>query len=143
MDKVKPPVWFWIVAGLLVLWGLAGCASLYVHIAYGPSIDPNATDWDRAYFAALPSWLVWVYGVAVGGGLLGSLALVARSRMARPLYLASLAGVVVQFGYIFLFTDMIAHKGAAMTVPFPLLIFALALVQIWFAGLAARRGWIG
>jgi hypothetical protein len=143
MDKMKPPVWFWIVAGLLLLWGLAGCFSLYLHIAFGPAMNPNATDWDRAYFAALPSWFVWVYVVAVGGGLLGSGALVLRSRLAKPLYLASLAGVVVQFGYVFLGTDLLAHKSVAETVPFPLLIFAIALVQIWFAGLAARRGWIG
>jgi hypothetical protein len=138
----KPPVWFWIVAALLLLWGLAGCASFYVHFAYGPGIDPKATEWDYAYYASLPAWLNWVYAVAVGAGLLGSAALLLRSRHARLLYIVSLAAVVVQFGYIFAATDLLAHKGAAMTVPFPLFILVMALVQIWFAGMALRRGWI-
>lgn len=140
--RQKPPGWFVAIAVLLVLWGLAGCASFYVHIAHGPDIDPKATDWDRAYFAALPGWLNIVYAVAVGGGLLGSIALLMRSKLATSLYILSLVAVIVQFGYIFAATDLIAHKGAATTVPFPLLIAAIAIFQIWFAKRAERRGWI-
>ena len=140
--RQKPAAWFMVVAVLLVLWGLAGCASFYVHVAYGPDIDPNATDWDRAYFAALPAWLNIVYAVAVGAGLLGSIALLLRSKLAQPLYLVSLIAVIVQFGYIFAATDLLAHKGAAATVPFPLFILVVAVFQIWLAGLARRRGWI-
>ncbi|MET0307957.1 MAG: hypothetical protein ABW023_04555 [Sphingomonas sp.] len=140
--RQKPPSWFVVVAVLLILWGLAGCTSLYLHVAVGPAMDPKATDWDRAYYAALPSWFVLVYAVAVGGGLLGSLALLTRSKMATPLYILSLIAVIVQFGYVFGATDLITHKGAAMTVPFPLAIAAIAAFQIWFAKRAERRGWI-
>lgn len=140
--RQKPAVWFTVLAVLLVLWGLAGCASFYVHVAYGPDIDPNATDWDRAYFAALPGWLTIVYAVAVGAGLLGSIALLFRSKLAQPLYIVSLIAVIVQFGYVFAATDILAHKGAAATVPFPLFIFVVAIFQIWLAAFARRRGWI-
>lgn len=140
--RQKPAVWFTVLAVLLVLWGLAGCASFYVHVAYGPDIDPNATDWDRAYFAALPGWLNIVYAAAVGAGLLGSIALLLRSKLAQPLYLVSLIAVVIQFGYIFLATDLAAHKGPATAYPFPALIFVIAIFQLWFAGYARRRGWL-
>ncbi|MBO9622626.1 MAG: hypothetical protein J7500_07930 [Sphingomonas sp.] len=127
---------------MLVLWGVAGCASLYAHLAYGPALDPDATDWDRAYYDALPMWLNLVYGAAVLSGLLGSLALLMRSKLARPLFVVSLVAVVVQFGYVFLGTDLLDHKGAAATVPFPLFIAVVAVAQIWFASYAERRGWI-
>lgn len=140
--RQKPAVWFTVIAALLVLWGLAGCASFYVHVAYGPDIDPAATDWDRAYFAALPVWLTLDYAIAVGAGLLGSIALLLRSRFARPLYIVSLIAVVIQFGYIFLATDLAAHKGAVTAYSFPALIFAIAIFQVWFAGYAQRRGWL-
>lgn len=140
--RQKPAVWFTVLAVLLVLWGLAGCASFYVHVAYGPDIDPHATDWDRAYFAALPGWLTLDYAVAVGAGLLGSIALLLRSKLAQPLYLVSLIAVVIQFGYVFLATDLAAHKGPATAYPFPALIFAIAIFQLWFAGYARRRGWL-
>lgn len=138
-EGVKPPRWFWIVSGVLVLWGLAGCGALYGHVAFGAEMAK--TDWEKAYFAGLPGWFVWDYALAVGAGLLGSIAMVARSRYAQPLYIASLIGVVIQFGYVFLATDMIAHKGVWVTY-FPALIFAFAVFQIWFARRAAASGWI-
>lgn len=140
--RQRPASWFIAIAVLLVLWGVAGCAALYMHIAYGAAMDPAATDWDRSYYAAMPIWFTPVYAVAVGAGLLGSVALMMRAKTARLLYIASLAAVIVQFGYVFGATDLIAHKGAAATVPFPLFIAAVAGFQIWFASYAERRGWI-
>ena len=135
----KPPTWFWVVSGILLLWGVAGCVALYGHIVYGPTM--GETEWERQYFAALPDWFVWDYAVAVGGGVLGSVAMLARSRFAKLLYILSLIGVVIQFGYVFGATDLLAHKGAMATL-FPAFIAAVALFQIWFSGLAAKRGWI-
>lgn len=140
--RQKPPSWFWAVAAVLTLWALMGCAALYGYLTLGATMNPHPDAWERAYDAALPSWYTPVYFVSILGGLLGSIALLARSRVARLLYIASLAGVIVQFGYAFLATDLMAHKGAAATVPFPLLIAAICVFQIGFAGYARRRGWI-
>ncbi len=137
----KLPLWFTIVSVILLLWGLAGCASFYVHFAYGTEMDPNATDWDRAYYAALPMWLNVVYGVAVGAGLLGSIALLAKSKWAVTLYTVSLIAVIVQFGYIFLGTDIIAVKGV-WTTYFPALIVVIGVFQLWVSAMAKGRGWI-
>ncbi|RYD62474.1 MAG: hypothetical protein EOP58_13100 [Sphingomonadales bacterium] len=126
---------------MLIVWGLAGCAAFYAHVHYGPAIDPAATDWDRAYYAALPAWFTWDYAIAIGAGLLGSIALLARSKAAGLLYLVSLIAVLIQFGYVFFATDLLAHKGAAMTVPFPVFIIAMAALQIWLANYARDRNW--
>ncbi|HEX8302765.1 hypothetical protein [Sphingomonas sp.] len=139
---VKRPGWFIILLGVLVLWGLAGCAAFAMHVMHGPAMDPAATDWDRAYFAALPAWFGWDYAVAVGAALLGSIAMLARSRWAMTLYIVSLIAVVIQFGYVFFATDLLAHKGAAATVPFPAFIIAMAVMQVWLAGYARDRNWI-
>ncbi|MCW3836279.1 hypothetical protein ACFQ1E_11370 [Sphingomonas canadensis] len=140
--RPSPPRWFVAVAAALLLWGMTGCMMFYLHIAFGPAMDPQATDWDRAYYAALPGWFTPVYAVAVVGALLGSLALLLRSRWAVPLYVLSLAGVVIQFGYVLLGTGLIAHKGAMTVVPLPLVIVAVAGFQLWLARRAAARGWI-
>ena len=50
--------------------------------------------------------------------LAGAIALWRRSRHALPLYVLSLVGVVIQFGFVFAGTGLLAHKGAAATVPF-------------------------
>jgi hypothetical protein len=141
--RQRPAGWFMVVAVVLVLWGLMGCASFYAHVAYGPEMASNPTDWDRAFYAAMPGWLNWVYAVAVGAGLLGSIALLLRSKWAKPLYIVSLIAVILQFGYVFVSTDLIAHKGVLVATGFPIFIALVAVFQIWFADLAQRRGWLG
>lgn len=140
--RTAPPRWYWIAAGVLLLWGMAGCYSYYLHLLYGAAMGPEATEWDRAYTAALPGWFSLDYGIAVGAALLGTVALLLRSRFALWLYALSLAAVILQFGYVFLATDMIAAKGAAVAVPFPLVIAGVGVLQILLARTAARRGWI-
>ncbi len=137
----KPPTWFTVVGVLLQLWGLMGCVAFYMQV--GPGGAGAMSDYDRALFAALPSWYTAVYGLAVGTGLLGAIALLAKSKLARSLFVASLIAVVVQFGWLFATTDVIAVKGAAVAMPFPVVIAVIAAFQLWLAGLAQRNGWIG
>lgn len=137
----KPPPWLYIVGVILLLWGLAGCWAFYTHVTLGAAANPEATDWDRAYFAALPGWFAIDFAVAVGAGLLGSIALLLRSKWAVTLYWLSLVAVVIQFGWMFLATDVIAVKGASATF-FPALIFVITVFEIWVSGLAKRQGWL-
>lgn len=133
------PMWFKVVAVVLVLWGLIGLYFFWAQILRDP---PMLDDWTRDYMARQPKWTVWVYAIAVLSGAIGSVALLMGSRIARPIYIVSLIAVVVQFGHALLMTELVAVKGAAMTVPFPLFIAAVALFQIWLAGTALRKGWI-
>lgn len=141
---VKPPAWFWIVAILLVAWNAIGVYFCVDQIQHGAmSAMWEQTPYHRALYASLPVWYNWCYAVATFGGLLGALALLLKEKRARVLFWISLIAVIVQFGYVFAMTDMIAHQGAAKTVPFPVFIALVAAFSIWFAGMAARKGWIG
>lgn len=141
--RQRPPVWYWLVAVALLLWGAMGCYACYQQIKLGAEAIPGgATDYDRQLFATLPGWYNYVYALAVGGGFVGAAALLIRSVFARTFFALSLAGIVVQFGYVFVMTDLIAQKGAAATLPFPIFIAAVAVFAIWFCGHAQRRGWI-
>lgn len=135
-----PPTWLKVAAILLLLWGLAGLSSLYPHFTYDPATDPNATDWDRANMPA-PLWLNAVYVSAVVAGLLASVGLLLRKRWAVTLSTLSLLLVVVQFGYIFLATGIIAGKGV-WTIYFPAFVFVMQLIQLWVATTARARGWL-
>ncbi len=138
----KPPVWCWVAVGLLLLWEAAGVFAFYAHVSIDAAALAAMTDYDRKAYLALPSWFNWVFALAVWPALLGSIAMLLRSRFARPLFLVSLGGVIVQFGWVFGGTDLIAVKGALATVPFPFVIFLLAVVQVWLAGIAIKRGWL-
>lgn len=142
MAATRAPGWYWGVSIILLLWALAGCAAFAAHLAIDQKALAAMTDYDRRYFLALPSWFVAAFALATVPAIAGGIALVARSRFALPLYVLSLIGVVIQFGYVLGATDLIAVKGFATAAGFPIFIFAMALVQIWFARHAATKGWL-
>ena len=139
----KRPTWFVAAAVLLLLWALAGVASFAAHVLVGEALAANQGAWDLGFYRALPAWFAWDYGLATLAALAGAVALLIRSRHAALLFMLSLAAVVVQFGYVFFATGLLAHKGAAATVPFPAFIALMACVQVLVARLAAKRGWVG
>lgn len=135
----KPPVWFTVVRVLFVLWALMGCASLYMHFAVGPG--PDASEYDRNLFNAMPMWLNLVYIGAVGFGALATLGLCLGRRWAVPLSMTALVLVLVQFGWMFLATDIIAVKGTWVTY-FPAFIVIMQVIQLFVANKAKARGWL-
>ena len=135
------PRWFAVLAVILLLWAMAGVASFAAHVFVGERMSAEQGEWDLAYYRALPAWFAWDYALATLAALGGAVALLMRSRQALTLYVVSLVAVVIQFGYVFAGTDLLAHKGAAATVPFPLFIALMGGVQIGVTLLAARRGW--
>ncbi|WP_315760889.1 hypothetical protein [Sphingomonas sp. Y38-1Y] len=140
--RTARPRWFTIVAALLVLWGVAGIFAFYSDVTMNESRLAAMADYDRRFFLTRPGWFIWVYGAAVWAGLFGAAALLMHRRLARPLYIVSLIAVVVQFGWVFLATDLIAAKGAATVVPFPVVILAVTLFGLWLSTHAGRRGWL-
>lgn len=124
---------------MLLLWGLLGCLLFYSHATLSPqrAIEPALWNWE--YYQAVPRWFLVDYAIGVGASLLGSLAMLRRSRKANILYVVSLAAVIVQFGYLFA-TGMVSGPVQAFVIP--AFILGVAIFQIWLAGMATRRGWI-
>jgi len=139
--ETKPPSWFYVVTILLILWDAIGCYFCVMQFRLGADAMGDATAYDRALYATLPVWYNWCYAVATFGSLLGGGALLLRNRMASWILLVALIAIVVQFGYLFATTDIVAHKGWAATVPFPLFIVAVGVAAWRFACYAERRGW--
>lgn len=135
------PMWFRVAAAVLLLWGLMGCWACVQQIRLGADAMPGASDYDRALMAGLPGWYNAVYAIAVGAGTLAAAALLAGSRVAVALAIVSVVALVVQFGWLFATTDILAVKGA-WTAYFPAFILAVALAQAWLAMTARTRGWL-
>ena len=139
----KTPLWFRTLAVPLILWGAMGVFAWVQHVRLGAEAMGPATAYDRGLYASLPGWYAWVYLIAVGAGLVGAAMLLLGSALARPVFAVSLIGVVVMFGWMFLATDIIAVKGVPLATGFPVVILAIAVLRLWLAGMAVRRGWIG
>ncbi|MCP3733965.1 hypothetical protein M9979_03630 [Sphingomonas sp. RP10(2022)] len=139
----RPPAWFGIVAVVLVIWGAVGVFACVQQLRLGAEAMGPADAYYRRLYATLPFWYNPVYAVATFSGLAAALALALRSRFAGPLFAVSLVAIVIQFGWLFAATDLIAVRGAAQVVPFPVFIAAVAAFGLWLSRHARRQGWIG
>jgi len=140
--NVKPPVWFWVFAILLLLWEAIGVYACVAQLRMGAESWPTGMEYDRRLYLSMPVWYNWVYILATFCGLFGALALVLRRAFAVPFYLVSLVAIVVMFGYVFATTDVIAHKGFMAAAGFPIVIFLLGLFAVWLSRTARARGWL-
>jgi len=135
------PVWYWVVAAILLIWNAIGCAACYSQMTASPEKFAQLPEGRRDAWIAMPTTAKAAYVVAVGAGLLGAIALLLTSLAAGPLFIASLVGVIVQFGWFFA-----VYKGMTRTGPssafFPAFIALVAVGEIGFACAAKAQGWL-
>lgn len=132
------PAWFWIAAGLALLFEAFGS---YMYIAQ-VSADRATLPLDqRAMWDATPMWMVAAYAIAVWVGLVGAGLLLLRRKLAVPVLLVSLLAVFVQFSGLFLVPQLRQTvPDTALAGPIAILVICYAIFQL--ARLAHKRGWL-
>ena len=135
------PGWFRLASLLGLIWNAFG---VYMYLsAVGLFGDPSAgLDAARRTLAeGTPAWVTGAFAIAVFAGLLGSVFMVARKRLASPLLLLSLLAVIGQCAWIVLISDARAVEGAKALI-LPCMITLIALLLVWLAARGAARGWL-
>lgn len=140
-DTGRVPGWYWAVAALALLWNGFGCFMYVSQVGMDAAEMAKLPEVQQEVWRAMPAWAVGAYALAVWVGLLGALGLLVRRRWARLAFAVSLLAVVVQFGWSFLGTPILARMGPSALV-FPAFIFLVAASLLWFAGVATKRGWL-
>jgi hypothetical protein len=139
-EAQKPPTWYWVVSVILFLWMLMGIAAFAMDLMMTPEMTAALPEPQQRLLAARPSWLMYVYALATGTGLIGGLGLLLRKGWAIPALLVSFITVIFQMGYTLVGLDAIGILGAAMAVPFPAFICVMGGVAWWFARMAKGKG---
>ena len=137
----KPPVWFWVIAVLGLLWEVMGCLSYLREVTMTPADLAKLPVAQQELWTSMPDWLFGLFAVAVWVGLLGAIMLVARKRWARPLLLISVIAATLQFAWIFTMMPILKTIGPSSAI-FPAIIILIGIFLVWFAGLGIRRGWL-
>ncbi|WP_070151052.1 sugar transporter [Sphingobium phenoxybenzoativorans] len=130
---------FIVIGIIFLLWNLMGCAAYLMQVTMNLSELAKTDPYMARTFAQMPQWAWSAYAVAVWGTTIATILLLMKRRLAVPLYAISLAAVVIQFGYSFLGTDLLAVKGV-MAAAFPLFIFIMGVVQLLYARSLANKG---
>ncbi len=137
----KPPIWFFVLAAIALLWNAAGLVAVVADLRLSASDIAALPADQRALHAARPGWSVVASVVAVAAGTLGCLLLLVRQRLAVVVFALSLAGVVVQDLGIF----VVAGAGKdGNDVPFVLqgFVLVIAVGLLLFSRRAQGKSWL-
>lgn len=140
-SSYKPTVLFWIISAIALAWNLLG-VSFYLMQAYRTeSFKAMYTEEQLEVISNMPAWATAAFGVAVFGGVLGSLLLLLRRRLANIVFLLSFIGIIVQFGYNFFVADSMKVYGPGALV-MPILTIAFGLFLIIYSKKCIHKGWL-
>ncbi len=133
-SSIKPPVWFWIISVLGLVWNGMGIDQ-YLGQAYNTDRWQSLMTPEQIELAQnLPSWYTACFALAVFGGALGCVALLLRKKWAYLLFFLSLITVLAQMSYI-----MFVLKMANAMTP---IIIIVALFLLYFSKKSIAKGWI-
>ena len=134
MTTTKPPVWFWIISILALIWNSMGVKQ-YLQQAYNTEAFKSMVSAEELeMISQLPTWYTAVFAIAVFAGALGCILLLLRKKLAYFVLLLSLISVLIQMGYITFSMDM-----ANIMTPF---IVIAAVLLVLFSKHSKKKNWI-
>jgi len=136
---VAAPRHLWVVGILALLWNAVGAFDYVMTESRNASYMSSFSKEQLAYFYGFPAWVIACWAIAVWGGVLASLLLLLRKRLAVTMFAASLAAMLIVSLYNFGLSDGLAimGRGAAM---FSAVIFVVAVALLMYSSALARRG---
>ena len=131
----RAPAWVRLVAGLALLWNLFGVYNYLMTVGVVGGANEAAA-------GAMPAWVTGAFAVAVFGGALGCLGLLLLMRWPKLLLLISLLAVLAMDIWMFALSGLAGTMGGPeMGVTITVVVVAVLLV--WLAYSADKKGWLG
>lgn len=121
------PIWLRIVGGVAVAWNAIGVFSYLNHVGIVSTPEPTPE--------GMPPLVTAAFAVGVFAAVAGSAGLALGRRWAVPLLWVSLAGLVIDWGWVFANAPQ-GWIGLGLTV------LAISAVLAFLGTQAARRGWL-
>lgn len=131
---VRAPMHLWIVGILALVWNGFGGFDYFMTRTKGadyirsmmPTVDADKL---MDYIDSFPIWASIGWGLGVWGGVVGSILLLARNKLAVPAFGLSLLGAVSGLGYQLAHPADIqgVNDGANAVMPYIIIAVALAL----------------
>ena len=133
--RSKPPVWYWLVSVIGLLWYLMDFSAFYMRVFSLNSLP----ELQQSLYTTMPAWVNVVFALEVFGGLLGCIGLLLRKRWSLLLLCVSLLGVMAQSIYVWFLSDAVTVMGnAAVVMPLVAIVIASVLIVVCRHAIASR-----
>ncbi len=140
-EEQKIPKWFLGLAIFLVIWNFMGVAAFFQHILISEEALQALPQNERELYGNYPAWTKVAFALAVLGGLAGSISFLLKKKIAKPLFLFSLIGIILQMGhslFIAKATDVYGPGAAVM----PVMVTLIGIFSLWLANHFIAKNWI-
>lgn len=147
MDRLAGPEWwYWLIAGFLLLWGLA-----YAGLSLFSFVFADSDDWAAMvrngrilpeyvdYIARIPGWVIALTFLAAATRLGGAIGLLLCARWSVWVYGLSLVCVVIIMFRGFALAD-VASVIRTSQIWVEALFMGLSIFAVWFAQRMVRAG---
>ncbi|WP_370167020.1 hypothetical protein [Marisediminitalea sp.] len=130
-----------IFAWIMVVWNAMGVLAFVSQLLMTPEMIAQLPEAQQEAYNNIPTWSMVAYALAVFGGLLGSLMLALGKKLAFPLLVVSLAGVLVQQFYNFVIIDSIALLGPSVVI-LPAVVVIISILLVVVSQRGVKAGWL-
>lgn len=140
--STKPNKAFWIIAVLALLWNLIGVSFwIMEHFLMTEEMKSTYSPEELELINSAPSWGIYVYAIAVFGGVLASILLLMRKKLAVGIFGISLLSILIMQGYWIFAMDIVSVMGPISLI-MPLIVIAIAIFEYFYSKGAAQNEWI-
>lgn len=140
-NSSKPPVLFWIISVIALLWNLMGCFQWFVEYNFwkNPASRDVLPEAMRGLYDQTPAWTYVVFALAVITGALGCIGLLMKKSWASTLFLISLIAVIIQQVYYLVTTDTLEKLGPT-TLIMPAMVILFAAFLLYYSKKSTAQG---
>jgi len=137
----KPKVAFWIIAVIALIWNAMG-VNQYLQQQYRTvAFKSQYTTEQLELVYNMPSWAIAAFALAVFSGVLGSLALLLRKKVASLLFSISLLAILVQMAYNFgIINSYEIYGPSGLIMPVVIVVFAVFL--LFYSKSVSKKSWL-
>lgn len=139
--SVTPPKWFNIVAIIAIIWNLLGVMAFNMDPALNDSAFAALSEPERQLYLATPIWATIAFGVAVFSGAIGSIALLAKKSIAKPILILSFIAIIIQMFHAYFISNSWEVFGPGGII-MPVMVIFIAIYLLILSTKAIKKGWI-
>jgi len=139
-QSAKRPWHLWVVGVVSLLWNSVGAMDFVLTQTRNKAYMSAFTPAQLEFYYGFPFWVVVAWGIAVWGGVLGSLLLLFRKSCAVHLFLASLLCIILTDIHNYALSDGLTVMGGGDTLIFSCVIFVIGALLFVYARAMRKRG---
>ena len=143
-NKVStPPIYFWIISGFALFWSITGAVNFFYAFFIPNELVDNLNTSTLPFYTKNLSCTTGIFGVGIGVfmGIIASIFLLNRRKLAFKFGIVSLIGISIQMIYIYTSSNSIFIYGLYNAF-LPLIEFIITALLLLFVKFSIIKGWL-